>query len=204
MSEFDNRARGWDKESIHWERSEAIADRIVKEIPAKAGMKALEYGAGTGILSFMLSDLFEEITLIDNSPEMIKVIQEKVAASKSTHLKPVLFNMEQNEYQAGSFDCIFTQMTMHHVSDIDLVLDRFYKILNPGGLLIIADLYTEDGSFHGEGFTGHNGFDVEQLKKCLQDKGFTHVTVEQCFMMKKPTGDIVREYPVFLMIAERP
>ncbi|BEG99214.1 class I SAM-dependent methyltransferase [Bacteroides sedimenti] len=204
MSEFDSKARGWDKESVHWERSKAIADRMLKGIPARKGMKALEYGAGTGILSFMLSDLFEEITLMDNSPEMIKVIQEKVAASKSAHLKPVLFNLEQTEYNFGSFDCIFTQMAMHHVSDIDLVLERFYRILNPGGLLFIADLYAEDGSFHGEGFTGHNGFDVEQLKARLLKKGFVHTTTEQCFIMKKATGDIVREYPVFLMIAEKP
>ena len=80
-NEFDNKARGWDKESIHWERSKAIAERIINIIPETQKMNALDYGAGTGILGFMLSDKFSEITLMDNSEEMFKVIQEKVHAA---------------------------------------------------------------------------------------------------------------------------
>ncbi|WP_321436465.1 class I SAM-dependent methyltransferase [uncultured Bacteroides sp.] len=203
MNEFDNKAREWDKESVHWDRSKAIAEGILRMIPIKFNMKALEYGAGTGILSFLLSDTFEEITLMDNSQEMINVIQEKVAKSKSTNLKPLLFNLEQAEFRSDSFDCIFTQMVLHHVFNIELLLNRFYQILNPGGYLVIADLYLEDGSFHGESFTGHNGFDVELLSDSLRKAGFTPIVSEQCFVMKKATGNVLREYPVFLLIAEK-
>jgi ubiquinone/menaquinone biosynthesis C-methylase UbiE len=45
-------------------------------------MKALEYGAGTGILSFLLSESFSEITLMDNSQEMVNVMHEKVISGK--------------------------------------------------------------------------------------------------------------------------
>ena len=107
INEFDNRAREWDKETIHWERSKAIAERMIAKIPFKPTMKALEFGAGAGILSFMLSDTFAEITLMDNSSGMIKVIQEKIAAYRSTNLKPLLFNLEQEELSNDSFDCIF-------------------------------------------------------------------------------------------------
>ena len=203
MNEFDNKAREWDKESVHWDRSKAIAEGILRMIPIKSNMKALEYGAGTGILSFLLSDTFEEITLMDNSQEMINVIQEKVAKSKSTNLKPLLFNLEQAEFRSDSFDCIFTQMVLHHVFNIELLLKRFYQILNSGGYLVIADLYLEDGSFHGESFTGHNGFDVELLSGSLRKAGFTPIVSEQCFVMKKATGNVLREYPVFLLIAEK-
>ena len=203
INEFDNRAREWDKETIHWERSKAIAERMIAKIPFKPTMKALEFGAGTGILSFMLSDTFAEITLMDNSTEMIKVIQEKITAYHSTNLKPILFNLEQEELSNDSFDCIFTQMALHHVVDTELIINRFYKMLNPGGYLVIADLYSEDGSFHGEGFTGHNGFDVKQLKENLEKAGFTNITSEECFVMKKGGADVLREYPVFLLVAEK-
>nr|WP_321372767.1 class I SAM-dependent methyltransferase [uncultured Bacteroides sp.] len=203
INEFDNRAREWDKETIHWERSKAIAERMIAKIPFKPTMKALEFGAGTGILSFMLSDTFAEITLMDNSTEMIKVIQEKITAYHSTNLKPILFNLEQEELSNDSFDCIFTQMALHHVVDTELIINRFYKMLNPGGYLVIADLYSEDGSFHGEGFTGHNGFDVKQLKENLEKAGFTNITSEECFVMKKGRADVLREYPVFLLVAEK-
>jgi ubiquinone/menaquinone biosynthesis C-methylase UbiE len=203
INEFDNRAREWDKEAIHWERSKAIAERMIEKIPFKPDMKALEFGAGTGILSFMLSDIFAEITLMDNSTEMIKVIQEKIAAYYSTNLKPLLFNLEQEELNNDSFDCIFTQMALHHVIDTGLIINRFYRMLNPGGYLVIADLYSEDGSFHGEGFTGHNGFDVKQLKESLEKAGFTNINSEECFVMKKGRADVLREYPVFLLVAEK-
>ena len=203
INEFDNRAREWDKETIHWERSKAIAERMIAKIPFKPTMKALEFGAGTGILSFMLSDTFAEITLMDNSTEMIKVIQEKIDAYHSTNLKPILFNLEQEELSNDSFDCIFTQMALHHVVDTELIINRFYKMLNPGGYLVIADLYSEDGSFHGEEFTGHNGFDVKLLKENLEKVGFTNITSEECFVMKKGRADALREYPVFLLVAEK-
>ena len=45
INEFDNRAREWDKETIHWERSKAIAERMIAKIPFKPTMKALEFGA---------------------------------------------------------------------------------------------------------------------------------------------------------------
>ena len=203
INEFDNRAREWDKETIHWERSKAIAERMIAKIPFKPTMKALEFGAGTGILSFMLSDTFAEITLMDNSTEMIKVIQEKIDAYHSTNLKPILFNLEQEELSNDSFDCIFTQMALHHVVDTELIINRFNKMLNPGGYLVIADLYSEDGSFHGEGFTGHDGFDVKLLKENLEKVGFTNITSEECFVMKKGRADALREYPVFLLVAEK-
>ena len=203
INEFDNRAREWDKEAIHWERSKAIAERMIAKISFKPAMKALEFGAGTGILSFMLSDTLAEITLMDNSTEMIKVIQEKIDAYHSTNLKPILFNLEQEELSNDSFDCIFTQMALHHVIDTELIINRFNKMLNPGGYLVIADLYSEDGSFHGEGFTGHNGFDVKLLKENLEKVGFTNITSEECFVMKKGRADALREYPVFLLVAEK-
>ena len=63
MNEFDAKAAEWDKNPMHWDRSEAIANEIIKLIPLKKKMTALEYGAGTGITSFLLKDYLKEITL---------------------------------------------------------------------------------------------------------------------------------------------
>ena len=53
-----------------------------------------------------------------------------------------------NDYKAGKFDLIFTQMVLHHVSDIETIINRLSQLLNPGGYLAVADLYEEDGSFY--------------------------------------------------------
>jgi tRNA (cmo5U34)-methyltransferase len=84
-------------------------------IPINQGMKALEYGAGTGLLSFLLTDKFSEITLMDNSEKMVKVMHDKVAASPLSNLKPLFWDLVRNDYDSSKFDCIFSQMVLHHV-----------------------------------------------------------------------------------------
>lgn len=203
MSEFDSRAGSWDDNPVHWKRSEAIAKSILKIIPVHSKMNALEYGAGTGILSFLLANDFSEITMMDNSAEMVRMMNEKLVISKISNLKALLFDLEHSDYAAGKFDCIFTQMVLHHVSDVSLLLGKFNQLLNPGGYLAIADLYAEDGSFHGPGFEGHNGFDVVELQKEVEKTGLKHITTEQCFTVKKSIDGEIREFPVFLMVAQK-
>ena len=163
MNEFDIKAAEWDQNPIIWERAKAIANEIKKLIPLKKQMTALEFGAGTGITSFILKDSLKEITLMDNSSEMVKVMNNKIKTSKVKNLKTLNFNLEKVELKDAKFDFIFNQMVLHHITDIEDIITKFYNLLNLGGFLAIADLYTEDGSFHGDGFTGHKGFDIEIL-----------------------------------------
>ncbi len=202
-NEFDLKAREWDKNQMHIERAAAIARSIEKIIPLKKSMKALEFGAGTGLLSFLLSNRLGEITLMDNSTEMINVVKGKISGQEMDHMKPVLINLEQENYPA-QFDIIFSQMVMHHVNDVSGILKKFYRMLNPDGYLAIADLYREDGSFHGEGFTGHKGFDPDLLAKEMGDYGFRNISHSTCFEIEKVTEEgSVHTFPVFLIVGKK-
>lgn len=205
MNEFDIKAAEWDKNPMHWSRSEAIANKIIKLIPLKKTMTALEYGAGTGITSFLLKDYLKEITLMDNSAEMVKIMNEKIRTTKVKNLKVLNFDLENTDYTGESFDFIFSQMVLHHVKDTDSIIHKFSNLLKPGGYLAIADLYKEDGSFHGPGFTGHNGFDPDQLSSILKRNHFTDSSCIPCFMINKEISENEkRNYEVFLMIAHLP
>jgi len=202
MNEFDIKAAEWDKNPMHWDRSEAIAKEIIKLIPLKKEMTALEYGAGTGILSFLLKGYFKKITLMDNSSEMVKIMNEKIETKKVKNLNPLNFDLEHTDYKGGKFDLIFTQMVLHHVTDIENIVKKFYILLNPGGYLAIADLYPEDGSFHGADFTGHKGFDIEMLSSQIRKVGFTNISHRQCFVIYKKISDTeTKQFGVFLLIA---
>ena len=204
MSEFDARARDWDKNQRYIDRSEAVAKAMLQTIPFQKSMKALEYGSGTALLSFALKDKFEEIVLMDNSLEMTRVTEEKIADLKIQNMKPLFYDLEHQDY-SGSFDIIYNQMVMHHVNDVDAVLSKFYHLLNPGGYLAIADLYAEDGSFHSEGFSGHHGFDIEHLSDKLKAIGFTNIEHQQCYSINKTDENgNVKEFPIFLLTAVRP
>jgi len=70
--------------------------------------------------------------------------------------------------------------------------------------LAIADLYPEDGSFHGEGFTGHRGFDVEILSTLIRNRGFTNISHRKCFVINKKISDSeTKQFDVFLLVSTR-
>jgi len=203
MSEFDAKARDWDKNQRYIDRSEAVAKVLLQMIPVHATMKAMEYGSGTALLSFALKDQFSEITLMDNSREMTLVTEEKIADQKIQNMKPLFFDLEHQDYPE-SFDIIYNQMVMHHVSDIDAMLLKFYNLLNPGGYLAIADLYAEDGSFHGEKFKGHRGFDANELENQLKVIGFQDIKFQQSYAITKTDDDgTVKVYPIFMLTGQR-
>jgi ubiquinone/menaquinone biosynthesis C-methylase UbiE len=203
MSEFDAKARDWDKNQRYIDRSEAVAKAMLETIPLKKNMKALEYGSGTALLSFALKDQFDEIVLMDNSQEMTAVTAEKIVDQNIRNMNPLFFDLEHQDYE-GKFDIIYNQMVMHHVTDVDAMLLKFHTLLNPNGYLAIADLYSEDGSFHGDGFYGHLGFDVDSLTEKLNEIGFGNIQHQQCYSIVKTNEDgIVTEFPIFLLTAKR-
>ena len=74
---FDDVAREWDNEK-RIERAKVIANKIKTTISVTESKMAMEFGCGTGLISFNLSDVFKNITLIDNSEGMINVVNEKI------------------------------------------------------------------------------------------------------------------------------
>ena len=201
MSEFDAIARDWDNNQRFIDRSKAVARAIEQSIPLHKSMKALEYGSGTGLLSFELREKLHDITLMDSSSEMTAVTKEKIAAKQVHNMNPIFFDLENQDYN-DTFDLIFNQMVMHHVNDVDALLIKFHSLLNPGGYLAIADLYSEDGSFHGEGFTGHLGFDVEKLVGKLNSIGYRKVEHQHCYSIERTDENgKVSSFPIFLITA---
>jgi tRNA (cmo5U34)-methyltransferase len=204
MNEFDLKASEWDKNPMHWDRSVAIVNEFLKQVPVSKAMTALEYGAGTGITSFLLKDHFKEITMMDSSTEMVKIMNEKISSAKAKNLKALFFDLEKKEWTGGKFDLLITQMVLHHVIDLDNIFRKFFNIIKPGGYLAIADLYAEDGSFHGDGFTGHSGFDTDVLADRLREHGFGNIFSKKCFVINKKISESVsRQFDVFLLIAFR-
>lgn len=204
MSEFDHKARDWDQNTQYQERAAAVAASLVERVPLRPGLRALEFGAGTGLLSFALAGHFREIVMMDSSSEMVRVMEEKVAEGHFSHLIPHFGELTVKSFPPESFDLIYNLMVMHHVEDIPGILRLFHELLRPGGWLVLADLYSEDGTFHSKGFHGHKGFDPQELRRELEAAGFEFREVRPCYVTRKEKEGVIREYPVFMMTARRP
>jgi 2-polyprenyl-3-methyl-5-hydroxy-6-metoxy-1,4-benzoquinol methylase len=73
---------------------------------------------------------------------------------------------------------------LHHIRDIDAIFRKFYPLLTPGGILAIADLYQEDGSFHDGDMNVHRGFDPENLTSIFLQQGFHDIQIDPCFIIR--------------------
>jgi 2-polyprenyl-3-methyl-5-hydroxy-6-metoxy-1,4-benzoquinol methylase len=205
--DFTNAARTWDDDPVRRERAETVAGAMRKFLPWDGPRgTALELGCGTGLLSFSLADAFARIVLMDEAPGMLEVVTEKIRQSARAHMAVVRGDIQDIPDNGTRYDAVYMLMALHHARDPMAVLRRCYKLLNPVGLLFVADLDKEDGSFHAASpdFSGQNGFGREELKADVEEIGFRNVVFEDVFTVKKQVGKGERAYPVFLLKAAKP
>jgi 2-polyprenyl-3-methyl-5-hydroxy-6-metoxy-1,4-benzoquinol methylase len=201
MATFDERALSWDTpERI--ERAAAVAALIRSRGLVPHGGRAIEVGAGTGLLGLALADLFAELVLADQSTGMLEVARAKIVERGLGHVRTERFDLvDGSPAGGGPFDVVFSLLMLHHVEDTAAALGAMHDLLVPGGTLLAADLDTEDGSFHAAASEGihHLGFDRPGLAGAARDAGFGDVTFETAFVIERDGG----RYPVFLLSARR-
>jgi cyclopropane fatty-acyl-phospholipid synthase-like methyltransferase len=193
---FAHKSKSWDMNSRRVKNAEAIAKLIVKNIKLKSDMEIMDFGAGTGLLSFFVSQKVGKVVAVDNSPSMLDEFRKKSSefASQTEVLKLDLSTQSTDR----KFDGIISSMTIHHLEDTKALFSIFYKMLHDGGFIAIADLDIEDGTFHSDN-TGvfHHGFDREGLANIAKEVGFKNIHFETASIIKKPYAD----FSVFLMTA---
>ena len=204
MTNFDERAKDWDSDPKKVERARAVADEIRKTIPLSREMNALEYGCGTGLLSFALQEDLGHITLVDTSQGMLDVLAEKISAAGAVNMHPVRLDLSVDTLPPQKYHITYSLMTMHHVHDTKDILNKFRILLEQGGYLLIADLDKEDGSFHTDSTTDvHKGFARNELQKLVEAAGFEDVKFTTAYTITKKVENEEKSFPVFLMSALR-
>lgn len=201
---FDEAAESWDTER-RVKRAKLVADEIYKSIEVKKECSALEFGCGTGLVSFNLCDRFNQITLVDLSKGMIDKLNTKIHDLNIKNMRAYQLDIFDGCQSLGKYDVIYTSMTLHHIKDIKKCLETLYKLLNNDGYLCIADLTEDDGSYHKleENFDGHNGFNTDELSKVLEEVGFKNIDAHIFYNGTKDIGDSVVDYSLFLATGKK-
>jgi len=201
---FDEKAKTWDLDPVKSERAKAVADAIRRDIPVTPETSAFEFGCGTGLVSFFLQPLVGRIVMADTSKGMLDVLSEKILTAGVGNMVPMEIDLTTSAAPEEHFDLIYTLLTLHHVEKTQELLSVFRSMLTDGGHLCIADLDSEDGSFHGEGFTGHNGFDRDDIRRQAEKAGFRNIRFTTVFEFeRRVNGTEKRVYPIFLMTAQK-
>jgi 2-polyprenyl-3-methyl-5-hydroxy-6-metoxy-1,4-benzoquinol methylase len=210
--DFDGRAATWDADDERARRTAAVAEQMRARLGGRTYRRGLDFGAGTGSLSLLLADRFDEIVLVDTSSGMLAVAAGKVEAAGRAlpaRITPLVTDLTAAGGAAGiePVDVVYSLMALHHVGDVETLLRAFHGLLVPGGLALFADLDAdEDGSYHAhvEGFDGHHGLDRSALARWLGAAGFAVLSQETVVVVHRHGEDGGgRDYPVVLTVAQR-
>ena len=197
---FDNYAKTWDTDK-RIDRARRIADEISNSIGLNEKYSVMEFGCGTGLVSFNLYKSYRNIALVDSSKGMIDILHSKIEKYETSNMVAYHLDITNKNLLDMKFDVIYTSMVLHHIHDTKDIIKRLYELLNKDGYLCIVDLDEEDGSFHKNypEFDGHNGFNQEELKNTLISCGFKGVESNTFYFDEKVIGNETVEYSLFLM-----
>src|SRR6266511_1933877 len=157
----------------------------------KPSDSVLDVGCGTGEVTLLAKTRAKngKVYGIDPAPEMITVARKK-AARKGLDIDFRVGVIEALPFPDGSIEVVTSRLMMHHLPEDLKVrgIAEIYRVLKPGGRLLIADFMRPTGSFVNHlfiAFTHHRGLKngVEDLRKFLNEAGFSAGT--------QPDGNIL-------------
>jgi 2-polyprenyl-3-methyl-5-hydroxy-6-metoxy-1,4-benzoquinol methylase len=197
--DFDAAAAAWDEDPQRVKLAGEIADGIQAHLPLSIEWDALDFGCGTGLVTLPLSQHLGSIVGLDSSHGMLERLQNKIQALGCTNVRTTQCNLETGELPPEKFHLITSSMTLHHIPEIVPVLQSLRGLLHPGGWIALADLESENGSFH-EDPTGvfHNGFSAEELSNILEKAGFNSISVNSITTVLRKN----QLFPVLLATAQ--
>lgn len=196
---FSEKSKVYEKEPARVDNVTNIADAILNKLSYdKTTTHLMDFGSGTGLLTTKIAPHVKKITTVDISPSMNEQLRAKqdLLACELAMLELDLVEHELDD----TFDGIISSMTIHHVEDTLALFHKFYRMLNNGGTIALADLDKEDGTFHTEDMgVFHFGFDQDEFAALAKKAGFEDITIEIVSIAKKPYG----EYPIFLLTGRK-
>lgn len=201
VKRFDAAAADWEEKPQRVALARKVAEAIRQAIPLADTMQVLEYGCGTGLVSRILSPQVKTIMAVDTSPRMLEVLRQKAGEEKIGNIETLAHDLTRQPLPDNNFDLVISSMTLHHIPDIEALLQRFFAALKPEGYLAVADLVTEDGSFHEDNSgVAHYGIDPEAVRAMLKTNNGREIGVQEIHAIERPQGDgaTMRKYPVFL------
>jgi ubiquinone/menaquinone biosynthesis C-methylase UbiE len=108
-------------------------ERLIQLAGLPVSGTLLDAGGGTGRVSQVLVDHSASIVVTDLSMGMLR------QASAKDGLKPVCSCTEHLPFQDGSFERVIMVDALHHVFDHQATLGELWRVLKPGGRIVIEE-----------------------------------------------------------------
>ena len=109
----------------------------------------LDIGCGAGNYSLMMLSKLSNLncTMVDLSKPMLDKALERVSSKTNKKVEILQGDIREVPLKENHFDIILAGAVLHHLrddNDWETTFAKLYKLLKPGGCLMISDLLTQD------------------------------------------------------------
>jgi ubiquinone/menaquinone biosynthesis C-methylase UbiE len=119
-----------------------LRDRILDLAQPSGGDRALDVGAGTGLLTLALAASVNHVVALDISPAMCRHLEGKLARSGIGNVDVRTGSATRMPLDDASVDLVVSNYCYHHLNDRDKqrALADARRVLRPGGRLVVGDM----------------------------------------------------------------
>lgn len=133
-------APGYDLAAFNYDKKEKYLNsfeqnKLLSLLGDLSGKNILDVGAGTGRLSLMLAKAGADVTALDISSEMLKILK-----NKDKKIKTIVGDAESLPFEKNSFDVVTAAFLVVHLKDPSVFFDEAYRVLKEDGLLLVSNI----------------------------------------------------------------
>jgi len=146
-----------------------------------------DLGSGEGLLSELLARRCKKVIAVDNSE---KIVAFGAAKAKKNNLKNLEFrlgDLENPPVDASSVDLVILSQALHHAVDPGNAVQSAYRILKPGGQILVLDLakhnFSREHELYGDRWLGLAESD---LHSWLEAAGFKKIEISVVAREEEP------------------
>ncbi len=170
---FDELAGRFGKDYVPGRSWKALAEALIKVLNYRV---VADLGAGEGTLAQLLAQRAEKVIAVDISPKMVAFGQQLAEKNGLANLEFRIGDIEEPPIEDNSLDLAVLSQALHHAARPQRAIDAAFRILKPGGRLIVLDLllhtFEEARELYADRWLG---FSECELATMLERAGFTHI-----------------------------
>lgn len=139
--DWDSRVEAWEEVSAT-DAFRALRDRVLDEAAPRGDERALDLGAGTGLLTRALAPRVASVVALDISEAMLDRLDANAVADGILNIEVVAGDMRSLPFADEEFDLVVSNYAFHHLDDDakELALAETRRVLRPGGRLVVCDM----------------------------------------------------------------